>query len=98
MIFSPTLISVIEVFLVIIPMLLSVAYVTVAERKTMASIQRRLGPNVIGYYGILQAFADALKLILKEYIASIQSNIVFFFIVSIIIFIFFFLFFVSFIY
>ena len=80
MIFSPTLISVIEVFLVIIPMLLSVAYVTVAERKTMASIQRRLGPNVIGYYGILQAFADALKLLLKEYIAPTQSNIVLFFI------------------
>jgi len=79
MIFYPTLISVIEVLLVIIPMLLSVAYVTVAERKTMASIQRRLGPNVIGYYGTLQAFADALKLLLKEYIAPTQSNIILFF-------------------
>ena len=44
----PTLISVIEVLLVIVPALLSVAYVTVAERKTMASMQRRLGPNSVG--------------------------------------------------
>ena len=44
----PTLISIIEVLLVIIPALLSVAYVTVAERKTMASMQRRLGPNAVG--------------------------------------------------
>ena len=43
-----TLISIIEVLLVIIPALLSVAYVTVAERKTMASMQRRLGPNAVG--------------------------------------------------
>jgi len=79
MIFYPTLISVIEVLLVIIPMLLSVAYVTVAERKTMASIQRRLGPNVIGYYGTLQAFADALKLLLKEYVSPTQANLGLFF-------------------
>ena len=44
----PTLISVIEVLLVIVPALLSVAYVTVAERKTMASIQRRIGPSSVG--------------------------------------------------
>lgn len=45
----PTLISILEVLLVIVPALLSVAYVTVAERKTMASMQRRLGPNHIGF-------------------------------------------------
>ncbi|KAI0436668.1 hypothetical protein F4803DRAFT_213360 [Xylaria telfairii] len=45
----PTLISILEVLLVIVPALLSVAYVTVAERKTMASMQRRLGPNAVGY-------------------------------------------------
>ena len=44
----PTLISVVEVLLVIVPALLSVAYVTVAERKTMASMQRRIGPNQVG--------------------------------------------------
>ena len=74
-----TLISIIEVILVIVPALLSVAYVTVAERKTMASMQRRLGPNQVGYYGLLQAFADALKLLLKEYVAPTQANIILFF-------------------
>ena len=44
----PTIISLFEVVLVLVPALLAVAYVTVAERKTMASMQRRLGPNVVG--------------------------------------------------
>lgn len=44
----PTIVSLIEVVLVLVPALLAVAYVTVAERKTMASMQRRLGPNVVG--------------------------------------------------
>ena len=79
MLYSLTLISIIEVLLVLVPALLAVAYVTVAERKTMASMQRRLGPNIVGYYGLLQAFADALKLLLKEYVAPTQSNIVLFF-------------------
>jgi len=59
--------------------LLTVAYVTIAERKTMASMQRRLGPNIVGYYGLLQAFADALKLLLKEYVSPTQANIILFF-------------------
>ncbi|TVY22361.1 NADH-ubiquinone oxidoreductase chain [Lachnellula hyalina] len=79
MIYLPTLISVVEVLIVIVPVLLTVAYVTVAERKTMASMQRRLGPNIVGYYGLLQAFADALKLILKEYISPTQANLALFF-------------------
>src|SRR3954452_11595696 len=74
-----TLISILEVLLVIVPALLSVAYVTVAERKTMASMQRRLGPNAVGSYGLLQAFADALKLLLKEYVSPTQANILLFF-------------------
>jgi NADH-ubiquinone oxidoreductase chain 1 len=76
----PTFISIIEVILVLVPALLAVAYVTVAERKTMASMQRRLGPNIVGYYGLLQAFADALKLLLKEYVAPTQANIILFFV------------------
>ena len=80
MIYSSVIISVIEILLVTIPVLLTVAFVTVAERKTMASMQRRLGPNIVGYYGLLQAFADALKLILKEYISPTQANIILFFI------------------
>jgi NADH-ubiquinone oxidoreductase chain 1 len=74
-----TYFSIIEVILLLVPTLLAVAYVTVAERKTMASMQRRLGPNIVGYYGLLQAFADALKLLLKEYVAPTQSNIILFF-------------------
>lgn len=73
------IISILEGLLLIVPALLSVAFVTIAERKTMASMQRRLGPNAVGYYGLLQAFADALKLLLKEYVAPTQSNIYLFF-------------------
>jgi NADH:ubiquinone oxidoreductase subunit H len=79
MIHYPTLISIIENIILMLPALLVVAYVTVAERKTMASMQRRLGPNAVGYYGLLQAFADALKLILKEYVAPTQANVILFF-------------------
>jgi NADH:ubiquinone oxidoreductase subunit H len=71
--------SLIEVIIVLIPVLMSIAFFTVAERKTMGSMQRRLGPNVVGYYGILQAFADALKLLLKEYVSPTQANIILFF-------------------
>src|SRR5947208_9543107 len=79
MIYLSTFISVIEVILLSIPVILAVAYTTVAERKTMASMQRRLGPNIVGYYGLLQAFADALKLLLKEYISPTQANLILFF-------------------
>ena len=79
MLYFATLISILEVLLVSVPVLLTVAYVTVAERKTMASMQRRLGPNIVGYYGLLQAFADALKLLLKEYVSPTQANLVLFF-------------------
>src|SRR6266702_6243229 len=77
--YSATLISILENIILMLPALLVVAYVTVAERKTMASMQRRLGPNAVGYYGLLQAFADALKLILKEYVAPTQANLILFF-------------------
>jgi NADH-ubiquinone oxidoreductase chain 1 len=74
-----SLIAIVEVILVVVPALLTVAFVTVAERKTMASMQRRLGPNIVGYYGLLQAFADALKLLLKEYVGPTQANLILFF-------------------
>jgi NADH-ubiquinone oxidoreductase chain 1 len=79
MLYSSIIISVLEVLLLTIPVLLTVAFVTIAERKTMASMQRRLGPNIVGYYGLLQAIADALKLLLKEYVSPTQANIVLFF-------------------
>jgi NADH-ubiquinone oxidoreductase chain 1 len=74
-----SLISIIEVLLVVVPALLVVPFTTIAERKTMASMQRRLGPNIVGYYGLLQAFADALKLLLKEYVGPTQANLILFF-------------------
>nr|YP_009529223.1 NADH dehydrogenase subunit 1 [Cladonia subtenuis]AXX76232.1 NADH dehydrogenase subunit 1 [Cladonia subtenuis] len=79
MLYLPILISIVEVLIVTVPVLLIVAFVTVAERKTMASMQRRLGPNIVGYYGLLQAFADALKLLLKEYVSPTQANLILFF-------------------
>nr|YP_005351175.1 NADH dehydrogenase subunit 1 [Peltigera malacea]AEK48303.1 NADH dehydrogenase subunit 1 [Peltigera malacea] len=79
MLYLPIVISIIEVLTVTISVLIGVAFVTIAERKTMASMQRRLGPNIVGYYGLLQAFADALKLLLKEYISPTQANIILFF-------------------
>jgi NADH-ubiquinone oxidoreductase chain 1 len=78
--FNINLINTIEVLILIIPVLMSVAFITIAERKTMASMQRRVGPNIVGYYGLLQAFADALKLLIKEYVYPTQANIVLFFV------------------
>jgi NADH-ubiquinone oxidoreductase chain 1 len=79
MLYLDSIISIIEVIVLVIPVLLIVAFTTVAERKTMASMQRRLGPNAVGWYGLLQAFADALKLLLKEYISPTQATTLLFF-------------------
>jgi hypothetical protein len=62
MLYLPTLISVIEVLLVTVPVLLTVAYVTVAERKTMASMQRRLGPNAVGQLKLNFSFISHLTI------------------------------------
>ena len=51
-----TLISLIDVLIVILPVLLSVAFMTIIERKQLAAHQRRVGPNIVGYYGVLQPF------------------------------------------
>ena len=58
-----------------VPLLLAVAFFTVAERKIMGAIQRRRGPNVIGFVGLLQAIADGLKLLVKETILPSNSNL-----------------------
>lgn len=62
----------------IITALLAIAFFTLAERKLLASIQRRKGPNVTGFWGLLQAFADGLKLLLKEIIIPVRANWVLF--------------------
>ena len=57
-----TLISIVlKILSIVVPLLISVAYFTIAERKLMGSIQRRRGPNVIGFLGLLQPLADGLK-------------------------------------
>lgn len=65
---------IIYILLTLIPLLIVVAFFTLAERKVMASIQRRKGPNVVGIWGFLQPFADAVKLILKEIIIPVKAN------------------------
>lgn len=62
----------------VIPLLITVAFFTLYERKLIASIQRRRGPNVIGFWGFLQGIADGLKLILKEVIIPSKSNSILF--------------------
>jgi len=72
------IIIIIKVLVIIIPVLIAVAFFTVAERKIMGAIQRRRGPNVIGFMGLLQALADGLKLFVKETTLPSNSNLVVF--------------------
>jgi len=62
----------------ILPLLLAIAFFTVMERQIMAAIQRRQGPNVVGFYGIFQAITDGLKLLVKESILPKSANIIIF--------------------
>ena len=65
---------VIEALAVLVPLLISVAYLTYAERKVLAAMQLRKGPNVVGVFGLGQPFADALKMLMKETIIPSGSN------------------------
>jgi NADH-ubiquinone oxidoreductase chain 1 len=70
--------NILEILIVLVPILMTVAFVTIAERKIMASMQRRCGPNAVGVWGLMQPFADALKLLVKEIIIPRQSNTILF--------------------
>jgi len=59
---------------IVVPLLICVAFLTLFERKILASVQRRKGPNVVGYFGLMQPFADGLKLFLKETIIPSQAS------------------------
>ena len=70
----PTAITIIEIVAIIVPLLLAVAYLTYAERKVLAAAQLRRGPNVVGWFGLLQPIADGLKLFLKETVVPSGAN------------------------
>lgn len=71
--------NLLKILVILLPLLFSIAFMTIIERKQLAAMQRRVGPNTVGYYGVLQPFADALKLILKENVIPAQSNKIIFF-------------------
>jgi NADH-quinone oxidoreductase subunit H len=68
------LISLLKILIIIVPLLISVAYFTLAERKILGAIQRRRGPNVVGVYGLLQPLSDGFKLLVKETVLPSNAN------------------------
>lgn len=66
--------TLIKILIVIIPLLIAVAYFTLAERKILGAIQRRRGPNVVGVYGLLQPLSDGFKLFVKETVFPSSAN------------------------
>lgn len=68
------LITLLKILSIVVPLLIAVAYFTIAERKIMGAIQRRRGPNVVGYIGLLQPLADGLKLFVKETTLPSSAN------------------------
>ena len=66
--------KILNFLIIVVPVLISVAYLTLAERKIMGSMQQRKGPNVVGFLGLLQPLADGLKLLLKETVIPTNAN------------------------
>ena len=72
------ILTVVKALALLVPLLIGVAYLTYAERKVMAAMQMRKGPNVVGPFGLLQPFADAIKMLMKETIVPTGANKVLF--------------------
>ena len=68
------IITLLKILIIVVPLLISVAYFTLAERKILGAIQRRRGPNVVGVYGLLQPLSDGFKLLVKETVLPSNSN------------------------
>ena len=69
------IIEILVSFLVlVVPALVCIAYLTLAERKIMGAMQQRFGPNSVGFFGLLQPAADGLKLLIKEAVIPTNSN------------------------
>lgn len=65
---------VVKIVIILIPLILTVAYLTYFERKVIGFMQLRVGPNVTGPWGLIQPFADVLKLLFKEVTRPSASN------------------------
>jgi NADH-quinone oxidoreductase subunit H len=68
------ILTIAETLALLVPLLIGVAYLTLAERKVLAAIQIRKGPNVVGPFGLFQPFADAIKMVMKETIVPTGAN------------------------
>src|SRR5216684_3357551 len=71
----PLIVIVAQSLLLLILLLISIAYVLLADRKIWAAVQMRRGPNVVGPWGLLQSFADLLKFVFKEPVIPSGSNV-----------------------